>query len=72
MVSAMLIIFDDSFASASASGLKGSGGGDSSAVVENINKFEVTKIKKIKLKAIKQYLSVFRVLQLFQLPSLLP
>jgi hypothetical protein len=45
MVSAMLIISDDSFASASASGSEGSGGGDSSAVVENVNKFEVTKIK---------------------------
>jgi hypothetical protein len=45
MVSAMLIISDDSFASASADGSKGSGGGDSSAVVENVNKFEVTKIK---------------------------
>jgi hypothetical protein len=45
MVSAMLIISDDSFASASANGSKGYGGGDSSAVVENINKFEVTKIK---------------------------
>jgi hypothetical protein len=70
MVSAMLIISDDAFASASASGSRGSGRGDSSAVVEDINKFEVTKIK-IKLKAIKQYLSAFQVLQLFQLPSLL-
>jgi hypothetical protein len=41
MVSAMLIISDDSFASASASGSKGSGGGDSSATVENVNYFEV-------------------------------
>jgi hypothetical protein len=41
----MLIISDDYFASASASGSKGSGGGDSSAVIENINKFEITKIK---------------------------
>jgi hypothetical protein len=45
MVSAMLIISDDSFASASASGSKGSGGGDSLAAIENVNKFEVTKIK---------------------------
>jgi hypothetical protein len=45
MVSAMLIISDDSFASASASCSKGSGGGDSSAAVENLNKFEVAKIK---------------------------
>jgi hypothetical protein len=45
MVSAMLIISNDSFASASANGSKGSEGGDSSAVVENVNKFEVTKIK---------------------------
>jgi hypothetical protein len=45
MVSAMLIISYDSFASASASGSKGSGGGDSSVVVKNVNKFEVTKIK---------------------------
>jgi hypothetical protein len=44
MVSAMLIISDDSFASASASGLKGSGGGDSSAAVENVNYFEVAKV----------------------------
>jgi hypothetical protein len=71
MVSAMLMISDDAFVSASASGLRGSGGGDSSAAVENVNKFEVAKIK-IKLKAIKQYLSAFRVLQLYQLPSLLP
>jgi hypothetical protein len=28
-----------------ASGSKGSGGGDSLGVVENVNKFEVTKIK---------------------------
>jgi hypothetical protein len=71
MLSAMLIISADSFASGSINDSKGSRGGDSSAAVENVNKFEVTKIK-IKLKAIKQYLSVFRVLQLFQLPSLLP
>jgi hypothetical protein len=44
MVSAMLIICDDSFASASASGSKGSGGGDSSAAVENVNYFEVAKV----------------------------
>ena len=46
MVSAMLIIYDDSFASASVSGSKGFGVGDSSAVVENVNKFEVSKNKK--------------------------
>jgi hypothetical protein len=40
----MLIFSDDSFASASASGSKGSGGGDSSAVVENVNYFEVAKV----------------------------
>jgi hypothetical protein len=40
----MLIISVDSFASGSASDSKGSGGGDSSAVVENVNQFEVTKI----------------------------
>jgi hypothetical protein len=40
----MLIIFDDSFASASASDSKGSGGGDSSAMIENVNQFEVTKV----------------------------
>jgi hypothetical protein len=44
MVSAMLIIFDDSFASTSASGSKGSRGGDSSAAVENVNYFEVAKV----------------------------
>jgi hypothetical protein len=41
----MLTISVDSFASGSINGSKGSGGGDSSAVVENVNKFEVTKIK---------------------------
>jgi hypothetical protein len=45
MLSAMLIISADSFASGSINDSKGSGGGDSSAVVENVNKFEVTKIK---------------------------
>jgi hypothetical protein len=50
MVSAILIISDDSFASASASGSKGSKGGDSSAVVENVNKFGATKMKnKVKI-----------------------
>jgi hypothetical protein len=44
MVSAMLITSDDSFASASARGSKGSGGGDSSAAVENVNYFEVAKV----------------------------
>jgi hypothetical protein len=54
------MISADSFASGSTNDSKGSGGGDSSAATENVNKFEVTKIK-IKLKAIKQYLSAFRV-----------
>jgi hypothetical protein len=45
MLSAMLIISADSFASGSINDLKGSEGGDSSAMVENVNKFEVTKIK---------------------------
>ena len=44
MLSAMLIIFVGSFASGSINDSKGSGGGDSSAVVENVNQFEVTKI----------------------------
>jgi hypothetical protein len=44
IVLAMLIISIDSFASGSASDLKGSGGGDSSAAVENVNQFEVIKI----------------------------
>jgi hypothetical protein len=45
MLSAMLTISADSFAFGSINGSKGSGGGDSSVVVENVNKFEVTKIK---------------------------
>jgi hypothetical protein len=45
MLSAMLIISADSFVFGSISDLKGSGGGDSSVVVENVNKFEVTKIE---------------------------
>ena len=44
IVSAMLIISVDFFASGSASDSKGSRGGDSSAAVENVNQFEVTKI----------------------------
>jgi hypothetical protein len=72
MFSTMLMISADSFAFGSINDSKGSGGGDSSAVTEDVNKFEVTKIKKIKLKAIKQYLSAFQVPQLLQLPSLLP
>jgi hypothetical protein len=43
-VSATLIISADAFASGSANDSKGSGGGDSSDVVENVNQFEVTKI----------------------------
>jgi hypothetical protein len=42
--SAILIIYIDFFVSGSASGSKGSGGGDSSAAVEDINQFEITKI----------------------------
>jgi hypothetical protein len=45
IVSAMLIIFVDSFASGSTNDSKGSGRGDSSAAVENVNQFEVTKNK---------------------------
>ena len=44
MVSAMLIISADFFASGSTNDSKGSGGGDSSVAVENVNQFEVTKI----------------------------
>jgi hypothetical protein len=44
IVSAMLIISADSFASGSANDSKGSGRGDSSAAVENVNQFEATKI----------------------------
>jgi hypothetical protein len=40
----MLIISADSFASGSASDSKGSRRGDSSAAIENVNQFEVTKI----------------------------
>jgi hypothetical protein len=44
IVLVVLIISVDSFASGSASDSKGSRGGDSSAAVENVNQFEVTKI----------------------------
>jgi hypothetical protein len=44
IVLAMLIISADSFASRSANDSKGSGRGDSSAAVENVNQFKVTKI----------------------------
>ena len=44
MLSAILMISAGSFASGSTNDSKGSGGGDSSAAVENVNKFEVTKI----------------------------
>ena len=44
IVSAMLVISVDSFASGSANDSKGSGRGDSSAAVENVNQFEATKI----------------------------
>jgi hypothetical protein len=53
MLSAMLIISGGPFASGSINDSNGSGGGDSSAAVENVDKFEITKIKIIKLKAIK-------------------
>ena len=39
------MISADAFASGSANDSEGSGGGDSSVAVENVNKFEVTKIK---------------------------
>jgi hypothetical protein len=45
MLSVMLIISADSFASGSINDSEGYEGGDSSAAVENVNKFEVTKIK---------------------------
>jgi hypothetical protein len=44
IASAILTISVDAFASRLANDSKGSGGGDSSAVVENVNQFEVTKI----------------------------
>jgi hypothetical protein len=44
IVSAILIISADSFASGSTNDSKGSGGGDSSDAVESVNKFEVAKI----------------------------
>jgi hypothetical protein len=44
MVSAMLIISVDSFASGTTSDSKSSGGGDSSAAVENVNQLEVKKM----------------------------
>jgi hypothetical protein len=45
IASAILVISSSLFASGSAVGLKGSGEGDSSAAIENVNKFEVAKIK---------------------------
>jgi hypothetical protein len=45
MLSAILIISAGSFASGSVKDSKGFGGGDSSAVAENVNKFEGTKIE---------------------------
>ena len=45
IASAILVISSSFFASGSANDPKGSGGGDSSAATQNINKFEVTKIK---------------------------
>ena len=44
IVSAMPIISADSFASGSTNDSKGSGRGDSLAVVENVDQFEFTKI----------------------------
>jgi hypothetical protein len=45
MLSAMLIIFAGSFAFGSINDSKGSGGGDSSVAVENVDKFKITKIE---------------------------
>jgi hypothetical protein len=70
IASATLVISSSFSASGSAIDSKGFGGGDSSVAIENVNKFEVTKLK-IKLKAIKRYLFAFRVPQVFRLPSLL-
>jgi hypothetical protein len=45
IASAILVISSSFFASGSAVGLKGSREGDSSATIENVNKFKVAKIK---------------------------
>ena len=45
IASAILVISSSLFASRSAGGSKGSGEGDSSAAIENVNKFELAKIK---------------------------
>jgi hypothetical protein len=45
IASAILVISSSLFAFGSAVGSKGSGEGDSSAAIENINKFKVAKIK---------------------------
>jgi hypothetical protein len=45
IASATFVISSSFSASVSAIDSKGSGGGDSSAVIQNVNKFEVTKIK---------------------------
>jgi hypothetical protein len=45
IASAILVISSSLFAFVSADGSKGSGEEDSSAVIENVNKFEVAKIK---------------------------
>ena len=45
IASAILVISSSLFASGSAVGLKDSGEEDSSAMIENVNKFEVAKIK---------------------------
>jgi hypothetical protein len=45
IASAILAISSSLFASGSAVGSKGSGEGDSLAAIENVNKFEVAKIK---------------------------
>jgi hypothetical protein len=46
MLSAILMIYAGSFASGSINDSKGSGGGDSSAAVENVNKVRSRKNKK--------------------------
>ncbi len=45
IASATLVISSSFSAFGSAVDSKGSGGGDSSAAIENVNKFEVTKLK---------------------------
>jgi hypothetical protein len=59
------------FVSGSARGSNDSSGGGSSAAIEKINQFEVSKKQTTTLQANKQYLFVSQVLQLSQLSSLL-